>query len=75
MAQTYRQDGYVTDSIGPISIYQAILGIAGATGAAATLYHGQAAASSGSAAGALFSSPGAPAPSATPEAADSPDEP
>jgi len=31
----------VTESVGPISVYQAVLGIAGASGAGADFYQGQ----------------------------------
>lgn len=38
MSQSYDDDGYFTESVGPASIYQAALGIAGATGAGANWY-------------------------------------
>ena len=41
VSQNYRNDGYVTESVGPISVYQAVLGIAGASGAGADFYQGQ----------------------------------
>lgn len=41
VSQTYEGDGYVTDSMGPVSIYQAVLGIAGISGAGAALYQKQ----------------------------------
>lgn len=41
VSQNYRNDGYVTESIGSISIYQAVLGIAGASGAGAGFYQKQ----------------------------------
>ncbi len=41
VSQNYRNDGYVTESVGPISIYQAVLSIAGASGAGAGFYQKQ----------------------------------
>lgn len=38
VSQRYQDDGYVTESVGPVSIYQAALGIAGATGMGAAWY-------------------------------------
>ncbi|CAN5623412.1 hypothetical protein BH18VER1_BH18VER1_16930 [soil metagenome] len=38
MSRYYDNDGYVTESIGPVSLFQAALGIAGASGAARTFY-------------------------------------
>ncbi len=38
MSQNYETDGYVSESIGPVSIYQAALGIAATTGLGANLY-------------------------------------
>jgi len=49
VSQSYVTDGYVTESIGPVSIYQAVLGIAATTGAGASLYQSQMQGSSGSA--------------------------
>lgn len=75
MSQIYQNDGYVTESIGPVSIYQAVLGVAGASGAAATLYKAQtAAAGGGGAVPPAVSSPSIPA--ATPlDDEDSTEEP
>jgi hypothetical protein len=75
MSQTYQNDGYVTESVGPISIYQAALGIAAASGAAATLYQTNAG-TSAVAVPSTSSSPAAAAPVDTPAGdADTPDEP
>jgi hypothetical protein len=41
LSQTYEGDGYRMESIGPVSIYQAALGIAGVSGAGAAFYNGQ----------------------------------
>jgi hypothetical protein len=38
VSQRYESEGYVTESVGPVSIYQAVLGIAGATGAGTAWY-------------------------------------
>jgi hypothetical protein len=38
VSQHHQDDGYLTESLGPISIYQAAIGIAGATGAAKAFY-------------------------------------
>ena len=38
LSQRYQHDGYVTESVGPVSIFQAVLGIAGATGVGAAWY-------------------------------------
>ncbi|HSH37563.1 MAG TPA: hypothetical protein VK993_02155, partial [Chthoniobacterales bacterium] len=38
IAQSYEGDGYLTASVGPVSIYHAALGIAAASGAGATWY-------------------------------------
>jgi hypothetical protein len=39
MSQRYDGDGYVTESAGPVSIFQAALGVGIASGAGATWYH------------------------------------
>lgn len=41
MSQVYQTDGYVTESVGPVSIYQAAFGIAAASGAAMSFYQKQ----------------------------------
>ena len=41
MSQTYQGDGYMTESIGPVSLYQAAVGIVVATGLGASLYQHQ----------------------------------
>jgi hypothetical protein len=41
MSQTYQADGYVTESVGPVSIYQAAVGIAAVTGTGTAFYHHQ----------------------------------
>ena len=38
MSQSYDQDGYLAESVGPITVYQAILGLGGLGGAGAALY-------------------------------------
>ena len=39
MSQSYDGDGYIAESVGPITVYQTILGLGGLGGAAAALYH------------------------------------
>ncbi|HMJ05462.1 MAG TPA: hypothetical protein VK474_04330 [Chthoniobacterales bacterium] len=41
VSQSYDGDGYVTESVGPVSIYETALGIIGASGAGATIYQQQ----------------------------------
>lgn len=41
VSQGYYGDGYVTESVGPLSIYQVALGVAGASGVGAAFYHKQ----------------------------------
>lgn len=41
LSQTYQANGYRTESVGPVSLYQAALGIAVATGAGTAFYQGQ----------------------------------
>jgi hypothetical protein len=41
MSQTYENDGYRTESVGPVSIYSATLGMALATGAGTAFYQKQ----------------------------------
>ncbi len=38
LSQNYQSDGYVTEAVGPVSLYQAALGIASAAGAASSFY-------------------------------------
>jgi hypothetical protein len=66
MSQSYDGDGYIAESIGPVTVYQTIVGVGGLGGAAALLYHHQ---TRGSA-----SSPMAPAiaPTASPSVSPSP---
>jgi hypothetical protein len=39
MSQSYDGDGYIAESVGPVTVYQTILGLGGLGGAAAALYH------------------------------------
>ena len=41
MSQSYQGDGYLTESVGPISAYQTIIGIAAVSGAGAAFYQRQ----------------------------------
>lgn len=41
MSQAYQGDGYMTESVGPVSIYQAAIGIAAVTGMGAAFYQHQ----------------------------------
>jgi len=41
MSQTYQSDGYMTESVGPVSIYQAALGIVAVSGIGAGFYQRQ----------------------------------
>ena len=38
LSQSYQEDGYLAESIGPLSAFQAMLGVAGASGAGAMFY-------------------------------------
>lgn len=38
ISQNYREDGYVTESVGPVSFYQAAIALGGASGALAAMY-------------------------------------
>lgn len=73
MSQRYDGDGYISESYGPITAFQTILGVGGLGGAAAVLYHKQTSGSTSSA----ITPPTAPAvtpyssPSSSPE--DSPE--
>jgi hypothetical protein len=68
ISQNYRDDGYVTESVGPLSFYQAFVGIGGVSGAAAALYQQK----PGSGAVPFGISPGLPAISPVPPAAPNP---
>jgi len=39
MSQNHDGDGYLAESVGPVTVYQTILGVGGLGGAAAALYH------------------------------------
>jgi hypothetical protein len=41
MSQSYERDGYMAESIGPVTIYQTLLGAGALGGAAAVLYQQQ----------------------------------
>jgi len=41
MSQSYDGDGYIAESVGPVTVYQTIIGVGGLGGAAAVLYHHQ----------------------------------
>ena len=41
MSQRYDGDGYISDSVGPVTVYQTIVGVGGLGGAAAALYRYQ----------------------------------
>jgi hypothetical protein len=41
MSQNYDKDGYIAESIGPLTFYQAIVGLGGIGGGAAAFYHHQ----------------------------------
>jgi len=38
MSQNYDKDGYIAESVGPVTVYQSIIGLGGLGGAAAVLY-------------------------------------
>ncbi len=38
MSQRYDGDGYISESVGPVTVYQTIVGVGGLGGAAAVLY-------------------------------------
>jgi hypothetical protein len=41
MSQSYDKDGYIAESVGPVTVYQTILGVGGLGGAAALYYYGR----------------------------------
>lgn len=41
MSQNYENDGYLTESVGPVSIYPAAIGIAAVTGVGTAIYQGK----------------------------------
>jgi hypothetical protein len=41
MAQSYDGDGYIAESVGPVTVYQTIIGIGGLGGVAAVIYRNQ----------------------------------
>jgi hypothetical protein len=41
MSQSYDGDGYIAESVGPVTVYETIVGLGGLGGAAALLYHRQ----------------------------------
>ena len=41
MSQSYDGDGYIAESVGPVTVYQTIVGVGGLGGAAAVLYQHQ----------------------------------
>jgi hypothetical protein len=41
MSQNYDKDGYIAESVGPLTFYQTIVGVGGLGGAAAVFYHRQ----------------------------------
>jgi hypothetical protein len=41
MSQSYDRDGYIAESVGPVTLYQTIIGVGGLGGAAAVLYQRQ----------------------------------
>ena len=67
LSQSYHGDGYLTESVGPISMVQAVLGVAGASGAGAMWYQNnlQIGAGSGSSFPAAVPTP-SPSPEETP---------
>ncbi|MBA3544544.1 MAG: hypothetical protein H0T83_08925 [Chthoniobacterales bacterium] len=69
LSQRYETDGYLTESVGPVSIYQAAFAIAGATGAGTTLYHSRI-----QSATATPGSPTAPSTSPAPPSSASPEQ-
>ncbi|HWM24839.1 MAG TPA: hypothetical protein VNP98_08440 [Chthoniobacterales bacterium] len=75
MSHRYDGDGYISESVGPVTVYQTIVGVAGLGSAAAVLYRKQTSgAASSSIAPALGSSPApAPSPLTSPSPASSPE--
>jgi hypothetical protein len=70
MSQSYDGDGYIAESVGPVTVYQTIIGVGGLGGAAAALYHHKTLGLDGSTATPAVISP---APSSAPPS-PSPDE-
>lgn len=73
MSQRYDGDGYISESVGPVTVYQAIVGVSGLGGAAAVLYRKQTSgATTSSLAPAIWSSPPSPSPAPSPLPSPSP---
>ncbi len=75
MSQRYDGDGYISESVGPVTVYQTIVGVAGLGSGAAVLYRKQTSGTaSSSLVPALGSSPApAPSPLVSPSSAPSPE--
>ena len=75
MSQRYEGDGYISESVGPVTVYQTIVGVAGLGSGAAVLYRKQTSGTaSSSLVPALGSSPApAPSPLVSPSSAPSPE--
>jgi hypothetical protein len=69
MSQSYDGDGYIAESVGPVTVYQTIIGVGGLGGAAAALYYYKAPAPSNSMAPPTITAPASPAvpPSPSPD--------
>ncbi|HEV2841936.1 MAG TPA: hypothetical protein VGW39_11465 [Chthoniobacterales bacterium] len=73
MSQRYDGDGYISESVGPVTVYQTIVGVAGLGGTAAALYRRQTSgASNSSRPPAIWSPPSSPLPAPSPLASPSP---
>jgi len=70
MSQSYDEDGYIAESVGPVTVYQTILGLGGLGGAAAALYHHHSRSQISDPAG-LLPTPSTPASSPSPAPDDS----
>ena len=66
MSQSYDGDGYIAESVGPVTVYQTIVGVGGLGGAAAVLYYHQTGGSASSPAASTI------APAASPSVSPSP---
>lgn len=74
MSQRYDGDGYISESVGPVTVYQTIVGLGGLGGAAAVVYRKQTSGAASSSIAPVMSSPTpAPSPTISPLPASSPE--
>jgi len=73
MSQSYDGDGYIAESVGPVTVYQTIIGLGGLGGAAAVLYHNQTRALTSSTVTPAVAPPASPSASPNPSPGASPE--